>query len=988
MLHVHPHEYMTGTDIAFRAGSTMQVSKEDLVTMNMELLSYDRGITHVRMKENGMKVAIVPFGKGNRMVMHRLVVGGSRLENESTAGMAHVLEHADFRALTPGEGGKHTWSDLRAIDGNASTDKLKIAHTASMLINTDPADEYHLDMELAFQYDTMIGRNLLSISPTALAHEIRNVADEGLFNSQYGSQHRGLITQLDDDLLGYIWNSGRTGSTIGKNHGQDIRIHDATELLALHHQLRNPARTTMVLAGPIDPTKALRAVADQFSGSGDSITQSEAAAGLRTLRDMYAEPGTLKAIPTTRAVLKPHFSSSTISMNGGTRGVALGFAAPPYGADSEVLQVVQQLVSMYGSQPILEANGLEDVSMYYVPDANGSVVSVLATVSNEDPNENRALARAQQALEKLVIDPIKSFNDARMLSQVLQQYRAMTQEATLSNPEVTATLAVRGITSADVPSLGWHYDTLFGDARITVDAVRRVASSVFDGPVRGIVRNTESTDSAPAAAMPPHTASTRFSMNPMRPFSFHRTQAHHKYPAPLQRSDVWKHAGRESTAVLALPEFKGIDEDSKIRRVTIRDQWTRLPIAEAAYNSVIALPASKRQLTAVLGNVEDFGGWASASITASALASIAKATNARGVKFKIQGGQLKGTVLDSAARPKMQGFDLPLVNTLAMATALTNDTPVLGLQQLAVQLPDAAMKDAAKEARKSYEKLAYMAQAQMRSQVALPGENGYVPATFDDAIRSLYQAKDGVIAGLRVVAAGIPTLAGTNLTYSQMNDIAQKMARVHSGAAPASDLPRLYKSPARVPVSLVPTSEVPGLSTFPYVAAMRGNRALDLADRAALIVSNQLMVGGLGAAYSSKIRKAGISYRPAGGLRLSWADTPMLTLDATFDPTDRAAGKLIAKEQLLEWSKGTSAAFSAKRFATARTTVREQLRMRKLDFESLEYDLLAHLDPGKLGSDQFVEQLDALQLTDTTKALQRYFGGQGTIREAEVMGGG
>jgi len=987
MPHVHPCEYMTGTDIAFRAGSTMQVSPQDLAEMNMELLSYDRGITHVRMMENGMKVAIVPFGKGNRMVMHRLVVGGSRLENESTAGMAHVLEHADFRALTPGEGGKHTWSDMRAIDANAYTNKLGIGHTASMLINTDPADEYHLDMELAFQYDTMVGRNLLSISPTALAYEIRNVADEGLFNSQYGAQHRGLITQMEDDLLRHIWNSGRTGSTIGKNHGQDIRIRNATELLALHHQLRNPARTTMVLAGPIDPTKALRAVAAEFSGSGDSITQSEATAGLHTLRDMYTNPRTLKAIPTTRAVLEPHFSSSAISMEGGTRGMALGFAAPPYGADSEALQVIQQLVSMYGSQPALEANGLEDVSMYYVPDANGSVASVLATVSNADPDEDRALARAQQALEKLVIDPIKSFNDARMLSQVLQQYRAMTQEATLSNPEVTATLAARGIAAADMPSLGWHHDTLFSDARITVDTIRHVASNVFDGPVRGIVRNTEHAGSAPAAARPPHIASTRFSMNPMRPFSFHRTRAH-TYPAPLQQGEVWAHAGPASTTVLSRPLFMGIDEGSSISRVTILDPRTRLAIAEAAYNGVIALPASKRQLTAVLGNVEDFGGWARASIAASALASIAKATNAHGVKFKIQGGQLKGTVSDSAARPKMRRFDLPLLNTLAMATALANGTRVRGLQQLAAQLPDAAMKDAAKEARKSYANLAYMAQAQMRSQVALPGENGYVPATFDDAIRSLYQAKDGALAGLSVVAAGIPTLAGTNLTYLQMDDIAQKMARVRSGAAPVSDLPRLYQSPARVPVSLVPTSEVPGLSTFPYVAAMRGTRALDLADRAALIVSNQLMVGGLGAAFSSKIRKNGISYRPSGGLRLSWSDTPMLTLNATFDPTDRAAGKLIAQNELREWSTGTSAAFSAERFATARTTVREQLRMRKLDFEALEYDLLAHLDPGKLGSDQFVEQLDALQLTDTTSALQRYFGGRGTIREAEVMGGG
>jgi hypothetical protein len=35
MPHVHPYEYMTGTDIAFRAGSTMQVSPQDLAEMNM-----------------------------------------------------------------------------------------------------------------------------------------------------------------------------------------------------------------------------------------------------------------------------------------------------------------------------------------------------------------------------------------------------------------------------------------------------------------------------------------------------------------------------------------------------------------------------------------------------------------------------------------------------------------------------------------------------------------------------------------------------------------------------------------------------------------------------------------------------------------------------------------------------------------------------------------------------------------------------------------
>ena len=978
---------MPGTDIAFGPNSSMCVDTQLLDRMGMNLLSYDRGITHVQIRENGMKVAIVPSGNGNRMTIQRIVMGGSRLEDPETAGMAHVLEHADFRSMTPGEGGHYTWDGMRGIIGNAWTDMIAIGHTASLLVRTEPADEYHVNIALQFQRDTALGRNLIGIDPDALKNEIHNVKDEGMFNSQYGSQPRNLIQETNKLLLKYIWNGGWTEPTIGANAGQDLRMDDPNKLIRLHHALRNPSRTTLVLAGPIDPLKTLQLVKSLFTGAGDTVTPIEARAGLRTLKDLYENPTGLRPIPSTRTLLEPRFLASNISMDGGTRGICLGFPAAPYGIDTPVTMVIQQLVAVHAKNPAVEACGLTDVSMYFQPDMRGTVVSVLANVDRHDADENNALTRAQQALMTYVIRPILQFDDRIGLSGLLAQYRAMSLESTQSGPELTCALAIQGIRMADTPSLAWHNATLFSDKRITVHEIRRVATAIFNAPLRAVVRSTEFTGSAPPAPRPIYNASARFTPlhSLAKLFRSPRAQVQ-PFPAELMtKQDVWDLAGEQSTSVRLRPTFIGLNSDATIRTVTLRNAMTRTTYAVIAYNAIKALPTSRRRLTAMLSSVSDLGGWGSATIVTSALASIAKATGRKGVKFELQGGKLLATVEDSAAHPNSPAFVLPLVHTLAIASAISRGVRVRGLAQLAAQLTDAARNDAENEARKQYTDLSYMAQAQMRSQAIRPIENGYVPATFENAVTDIYAAKNAIMAGLSVVAAHMPTLAATNLEYAHIENTAKMIDKACRGATSTDVLPQLYESPSTAEVKVVDVVQVPGIGTFPYMAAIRGRRALKLQDRAALIVSNQLMVGGLGSAYSAAIRKSGTSYRPSGGIRMSWADTPVLTLTATFDPADREKGHAITQETIRHWASGTSKAFTESRFHTACTTIREQIRMRKLDFNAIQWDLLANLDPKKLGADQLIHQLESLTLKRTTDVLLHYFGKGANVMQTEVV---
>ena len=71
---------MPDHDIKYQPGQSELVLPD-----TMKLLSQEYGITHAQFKENGMKVAIVPCGKGGSLMLRRVCEGGSRLETAAPA---------------------------------------------------------------------------------------------------------------------------------------------------------------------------------------------------------------------------------------------------------------------------------------------------------------------------------------------------------------------------------------------------------------------------------------------------------------------------------------------------------------------------------------------------------------------------------------------------------------------------------------------------------------------------------------------------------------------------------------------------------------------------------------------------------------------------------------------------------------------------------------------------------------------------------------
>lgn len=898
----------------------------------VELLSFDRGITHAQL-QNGMKVAILPCGKGNTLMMRRICEGGSRLESAETAGAAHVLEHADFRNID--------WLSYGAIDKNASTSKLFIEHQAYMLL--DPAAQ-HVEKEMLFQRDTMMGNNIRTLPSEDIVHEVNNVKDEGLYNGQSGMAARNMIMKMEELLLPRVWTSGWVAPTIGIDRGQRISVSQASELVDLHHQLRGPSRTTLVLAGPIDTQMALQMASDVFS----------------SVRDNRSE---LLPLPQTRTPTPQEVAVANVSTDAGTNGVCIGFLAPPFGRDMEVLSVMQHLVGMLAQQPGVKSQGLEDVSMYITPDKNASVVSFLCGVKQTGASEESLLRNAQHTLEQQIIAPLRSFNDDGIVRELLRQYRTMINEALVSDPQTVAALAIQGVMAADKPSLAWHVDTRFANREIDASRVRDVATRIFDPRYMGIVRNTRSSTGQTALAQSTRTREYTLSLIGQK---FKMTPSILHQPFVMDTS----HIGPDLARPLVRPIYIRPGEDAGINKVTIR--MAGQDVGNIAYNTVSVLPLSKKKVTALFGDTSRYGGWAKATLVTAALNEIAKATNASACKFKIKGNQVTGTVESSAAQRTAVDFVQPLVTSVAMAAALSMKD-MQGVRQLQQTLPKAALDGAVDSVRDNYKSLPYLVQAQTRSKVCTVTDPGYQPADFSKAVQQLYEHHESVLSLLALVHSAEPTLAGTNMTQPALARLATGLLRIAQSGAPARAVAQLIDPSEPQPADLKVVQVVQGIQTFPFMAAIPAQKPLARADRAAFILSNQVMVGGMGAVYTHDIRQNGVSYRPSGSVALSWQDNPVLTLNATFDTADLETGRMRTVEHLTKWSQGDTELFTDTRITQAKNAVKEQIRMRQMDYNAIEYDLLARLDPDKLGSDEFQKQLDIIDANKVQQTMRNYF---------------
>ena len=902
-----------------------------------DLVSVDRGVVHAKLQSNGMHLVVIPTGKTGSFMMRRVCVGGSRLEDASCAGAAHVIEHMDFRNVD--------WLKFRGMIKNAATSKKYIEHEGYGLVDKR---FNHVQEEFEFQKETMMGKNLEGLTEQQILREINNVRDEGRFNSQKGSGFRAVVMEMEKMLLPRVWSEhANVLPTIGTDMGLS-NLKTKADIMRMHQMFRGPQRTFMVVAGPVHVNRTLQAMHDTFH----SIPRND------TL---------LRSIPTAVNPRPSRAQFSSISLDSGNRFVAVGGVHGSYNSDTDVMTIMQHLVGVLGSQPVVEQNGVKEVSLYFEPSKETGVFSLVAKVTPEG-DEAMAIARAHEVLQQCVVNPLLNFQDNNMLGTLLNQYRNSLEQTLESGPQQVAALAVQGILACEKPSLAWHVDDRFSPSQINSTRVRQVAGQMFDPRYMGIVHCTAQSRSKPNLRL---------------------LQA---VPAYQQRNvtlNLTPDVSHLHSNVPMLMKCKYVDVIKKHAQLHAKEDVLdarRNVIGAIAYNTTPIQPVSKRLLVCNLGTPQSYGGWAQASLAVAAMNVAAKIANCPMVKFKLENQNVMCLVESSESQPFMAK---PLLTTLGLGMTIGNSSVSSPeLQQLREIVPQQALTMALETAKKWYDDPSKLAMAQARTQMCDMTDAGFVPHNISVATQLLGANHQFVQEYLPKLCLQKPTLAGTNINRTTLHVIAKNIASLQH-QIPQLPTNLLATSNAMAYQKSAPSiniiNHVEGLHTYPYVASMQAKQELRRQDRASLLVSNQVMVGGMGAHYTHDIRQQGVSYRPSGGIQLSWQPRPILTLKATFKDSVMQQGIEQTKINLQDWARGQPHVFDDESVSLAKQAIQEQVLLSCMDFDAQKYNLLASLDDNKFSTSEIIREVDKVQSSQIQSTLAKYFDKVDDIYESIVQ---
>lgn len=213
------------------------------------------GITEYRLN-NGLKVLLFPDKAAATVTVNLTVLVGSRNEGYGEYGMAHLLEHMQFKG-TPRF--PHVPQVLKehGADYNATT-----SFDRTTFFETLPATaanvKFALDLESDRLQHSFIRQEDLSSEMTVVRNEFES-----------GENNPGYILNQRIMSAAYLWhNYGH--STIGNR--SDIERVPASRLRVFYHKYYQPNNAILAIGGQFDPATALREVTQTFGKLKRSAT--------------------------------------------------------------------------------------------------------------------------------------------------------------------------------------------------------------------------------------------------------------------------------------------------------------------------------------------------------------------------------------------------------------------------------------------------------------------------------------------------------------------------------------------------------------------------------------------------------------------------------------------------------------------------------------------------------------------------------------------
>ncbi len=205
------------------------------------------GITEYDLA-NGLRVLIFPDPSKPTATINITYLVGSRHEGYGETGMAHLLEHMNFKG-TP----KHPNIPAELVQHGA-TNNASTFFDRTNYFETITATDENVAWALELEADRMMHSNIAKKDLESEMTVVRNEYEAGE-NSPFNILFERTLSTA------YLWhNYGK--STIGAR--SDIENVPIERLQAFYHKYYEPDNAVLVVAGKVDEAKVLKVIADRF----------------------------------------------------------------------------------------------------------------------------------------------------------------------------------------------------------------------------------------------------------------------------------------------------------------------------------------------------------------------------------------------------------------------------------------------------------------------------------------------------------------------------------------------------------------------------------------------------------------------------------------------------------------------------------------------------------------------------------------------------
>ena len=206
------------------------------------------GITEYRLP-NGLRVLLFPDPSKPTVTVNITYMVGSRFEGYGETGMAHLLEHLQFKGTT-------TRHDINGeMDKHGARSNASTWDDRTNYFETLPAADSNLAWAIDLEADRMVNSN---IAQKDLNSEMTVVRNE----FELGENDPFSILIERTFSTAYLWhNYGH--STIGAR--SDIENVPIGRLQAFYHLYYQPDNAVLLVAGRFDPAKALAMIEKRFA---------------------------------------------------------------------------------------------------------------------------------------------------------------------------------------------------------------------------------------------------------------------------------------------------------------------------------------------------------------------------------------------------------------------------------------------------------------------------------------------------------------------------------------------------------------------------------------------------------------------------------------------------------------------------------------------------------------------------------------------------